>query len=522
MTNQNGIFRTTIATGVAVIAMCICASARAANVVPRGTSSSASARPTVTRTNQASARMPTLTANITRQNNTTTDGASDNTTTTDDTASDATDTATTLPATDTTTPVVIVDKTSQFDAALGNATAGGADTSADERAEMIRRQRAALDAADATDASSSSVARATASGKMACDTDLRACMAEKCGSDFSKCSGDTDTLWGDKMDACRRKITTCTSAMYAKFAPEIRADRDMNARLASYNKIIDCGNRYNECIVEQCGVTYSKCLGKSAGDTAISACAQIARDCTTADNGLASRTMNVFATLRQGAEVQVKSDEQRLYALRDQMSTMCRRLGAMFDERSLTCVYTVNFWAGDNQETPFASKKVYAGDTFDCTQNWFGIDVTTFKENAYRLTREQTSATSSLMGSGVGMAVGAVTSGAINRAIDRHKADRALKQAEDEHQKNYGDDESDKKDEATEDTEEKDQKTQTTDTDKAETPTTDDKKADTSSDGGNEQNNNQNTDKTDNADSGDSGGSEQATDQGSDNNESEK
>ena len=441
MINQNGIFKTMIVTSVTAIAICMCASARAANVVPRGTSSSVSARPTITRTNQASARMPTLTANITRQNNTTTDGASDNTITTDDTASDATDTATTLPATDTTTPVVIVDKTSQFDAALGNATAGGADTSADERAEMIQRQRAALDAADAIGASSS-VARTTTSGKMACDTDLRTCMAEKCGSDFSKCSGDTDTLWGGKMDACRRKITTCTSAMYAKFAPEIRADRDMNARLSSYNKIIDCGNRYNECIVDQCGITYSKCLGKSAGDMAISACAQIARDCTTADNGLASRTMNVFATLRQGAEVQVKSDEQRLYALRDQMSTMCRRLGAMFDERSLTCVYTVNFWAGDNQETPFASKKVYAGDTFDCTQNWFGIDVTTFKENAYRLTREQTSATSSLMGSGIGTAVGAVTSGAINRAVDRHKADRALKQAEDEHQKNYGNDKS--------------------------------------------------------------------------------
>ncbi len=516
MTNQNGIFRTTIATGVAVIAMCICASARAANVVPRGTSSSASARPTVTRTNQASARMPTLTANITRQDNTTTDTASDNDTATDN---DATDTATTLPATDTTTPVVIMDKTSQFDAALGNANAGGADTSADERAEMIRRQRAALDAADATDASSSSVARATASGKMACDTDLRACMAEKCGSDFSKCSGDTDTLWGDKMDACRRKITTCTSAMYAKFAPEIRADRDMNARLASYNKIIDCGNRYNECIVEQCGVTYSKCLGKSAGDTAISACAQIARDCTTADNGLASRTMNVFATLRQGAEVQVKSDEQRLYALRDQMSTMCRRLGAMFDERSLTCVYTVNFWAGENQETPYASKKAYAGSSFDCTQNWFGIDVTTFKENAYRLTREQTSATSSLMGSGVGMAVGAVTSGAINRAIDRHKADRALKQAEDEHQKNYGDDESDKKDNATEATEEQDKEKQTPDATPTENPS---KTGSTQTDGPDKQgNDNNNADGPDASNDDNNGGSDGDT-PGSNNSESDE
>lgn len=428
MTNKNGILKTNIIYSVAVLALCVCASARAANVVPRGTSSSVAARPTVAR------RMPTLAAHL---------GTSSTTSTTADTTTTTTPTPTTTPddpVSQTPEPVAIIDKTSQFDSALGTGATSSVDASANDRAELIRAQRAALDAADATN----TVATATTTGRSGCDTDLRACMAEKCGSDFTKCSGDTDTLWGDKMDACRRKITTCTSAMYAKFAPEIRADRDMNARLASYNTIIDCGNRYNKCIVEQCGTTYSKCLGKSAGDTAISACASIARECTTADSGLASRTMNVFATLRQGAEAQVKSDEQRLYALRDQMSAMCRRLGAMFDERSLTCVYTVNFWAGENPETPFASKKLYAGDTFDCTQNWFGIDVTTFKENAYRLTREQTSATSSLMGSGVGMAVGAVTSGAVNRAIDRHKADRALNQAQDDYDKDYGDGDKDK------------------------------------------------------------------------------
>lgn len=422
MTNKNGILKTNIIYSVAVMALCVCASARAANVVPRGTSSSVAARPTVAR------RMPTLAAHLGTPSTTST---TTDTTTTDDQPTTTPDD----PVSQTPEPVAIIDKTSQFDSALGTGATSSVDTSANDRAELIRAQRAVLDAADATN----TVATATTTGRSGCDTDLRACMAEKCGSDFTKCSGDTDTLWGDKMDACRRKITTCTSAMYAKFAPEIRADRDMNARLASYNTIIDCGNRYNKCIVEQCGTTYSKCLGKSAGDTAISACASIARECTTADSGLASRTMNVFATLRQGAEAQVKSDEQRLYALRDQMSAMCRRLGAMFDERSLTCVYTVNFWAGENPETPFASKKLYAGDTFDCTQNWFGIDVTTFKENAYRLTREQTSATSSLMGSGVGMAVGAVTSGAVNRAIDRHKADRALNQAQDDYDKDYGD-----------------------------------------------------------------------------------
>ena len=104
-------------------------------------------------------------------------------------------------------------------------------------------------------------------------------------------------------------------------------------------------------------------------------------------------------------------------------------LGAMFDERTLDCVYTVNFYAG-NSSSPYASKKAYAGSDFDCNPNWFGIDVTTFMENAYRLTRSETSATSSVLGSGLGLGIGAITSGAISRAIETQKAEKALEEAE--------------------------------------------------------------------------------------------
>ena len=112
------------------------------------------------------------------------------------------------------------------------------------------------------------------------------------------------------------------------------------------------------------------------------------------------------------------------------MASQCRMLGAMFDERSLDCVFTVNFFAGDN--TLYASKKLYAGSVFDCTQDWFGLDITTFKENAYRLTRDQKTATAAMLGAGLGTAVGTITSGALDRAIDRHKAEKALDKAEDE------------------------------------------------------------------------------------------
>lgn len=329
--------------------------------------------------------------------------------------------------------VIIEDATDLFTSALGD-TGGNDinnDASATSLAEQIRLQRAALDAASAISAASSKSKNAVQSNANTCDKNLRACMQEKCGKNFTNCSGDTDMTWGDKMDTCRR-TTECTGREYQLFAAEIKADRDANAELAEYDAIIECGNNYNNCIIEQCGATFSKCLGKTAGDAAISKCKQIATKCTQQDNGLASRMLNVFGTLRQDAEVQIRADEQRLYELRDKMRSQCEMLGAMFDERTFDCVYTINFFAA-NSSTPYASKKAYAGSSFDCTQNWFGVDVVTFKENAYRYAREQSSATSAMLGSGIGIAGGAITSGAIDRAIDRHKAEKALKDAQKQH-----------------------------------------------------------------------------------------
>lgn len=316
----------------------------------------------------------------------------------------------------------IEDKTSQFDDIFSETTTG--DTGDNTLAEQIRAQRAALDAADATNTAT----KAISGGANACDSGLRACMKKKCGDDFSKCAGDGDTIWGDKMESCKRDLP-CTGHEFQLLSAEIKGDRDINAQLSLYNSIVDCGNKYNDCIITECGTTFTKCLGKSAGDKAISACAKIAKSCTEQDSGLAARAMEAFGALRENAEIMVKRDEERLYELRDKMGETCQRLGAMFDERTLDCVYTVNFYGGEDS-TLYASKKRYAGSTFDCTPNWFGIDVTTFMENAMRLTREQTAASSAMLGSGLGMAAGAVTSGAIDRAVDRGKAEKSLKKEE--------------------------------------------------------------------------------------------
>jgi hypothetical protein len=212
------------------------------------------------------------------------------------------------------------------------------------------------------------------------------------------------------------------------FTNEIKADRDLNVQLQSYTSVIECGNQYNSCIQNECGPTFNKCLGKTAQDRAIKACEKIAKNCTEQDSGLSQRVGNVIGILRVNAEKDVKTDEQRLYDIRDLMRSNCQKFGAMFDERSFDCVYTVNFFTGANQQYPTASRKRYAGDTFICMQEWFGTNATTFKENAYRETRSQTAASSAMLGSGVGTAAGLITSGAINRALDTQKAKKELKE----------------------------------------------------------------------------------------------
>ena len=324
----------------------------------------------------------------------------------------------------------ITNKSNQFDNLISSSASSS--SSDDTLAQQIREQRAAIAAQEATQDAAASLQKVL-SGKNACDTGLRKCMSDEkvCGKDFTKCATDGDTDFGNKLNKCRRE-TNCTGEEFKLFTTEIKADRDTNVELASYNAVIDCGNEYMNCIANECGMTFNKCLGKSASDKAMNNCKSIATKCKEQDSGLPARFGTVIGKLRETAEVDIKKDENRMYALRDLMKNACEKMGAMFDERSFDCVYTVKFFAGNEQKNPMASRKAYAGDMFTCNQEWFGVDVTTFKENAYRETRAQTAASSAMLGAGIGTTTGLIASGAMGRALDRQKAEKEVKKAEQE------------------------------------------------------------------------------------------
>ena len=330
------------------------------------------------------------------------------------------------------TELVISNKSNQFENAVYDIMESAVPDNS--FAEEIRRQRAALAASESKSATTGTQQRALASNSHSCDVGLRKCMSEICGKDFTKCATDGDTAFGDKLNRCRRNIE-CSTEEFSLFVTEIKADRDANVKLSSYNAVLECGNSYNACIMNECGTTYNKCLGKSGENSAIQKCSTVAKECREADSGLASRFGVAIGKLRENAEKDIKKDESRLYTLRDLMEKQCKSLGAAFDERSFDCVYTVNFFAGANQGSPIASRKAYAGDSFVCMQEWFGVNTTTYQENAYRETRSQTAASSAMLGSGLGMAAGAISSGAIDRAIATTKAENAESQEEKEQKK---------------------------------------------------------------------------------------
>ncbi len=323
-------------------------------------------------------------------------------------------------------PIIIENKTNQFNDVLSESGASSRDATVSNMAELIKKQRAAFEAKENAEFVQQEQQKALATGKNACDSGLRKCMSETCGANFTKCALDGDTIFGEKLNRCRRE-TTCTGEEFRLFTTEIKADRDFNVQMASFTSVLECGNSYNSCIQTECGATFNKCLGKTAADKAIKKCSAIAKNCTEQDSGLASRMGTVIGKLRENAEKDVKTDEARLYELRDLMRKQCEHLGAMFDERSFDCVYTINFFAGTNQSSPMASRKAYAGSSFVCNQEWFGINATTFKENAYRETRSQTAASSAMLGSGLGTATGLITSNAIGRALETQQAKKDYK-----------------------------------------------------------------------------------------------
>ena len=331
---------------------------------------------------------------------------------------------------------IIRNKSNQFEDALLSCKSTSSSSDDNELLKRIREQRAALENKENIEATAQQNKKNTKLLFNACDAGLRKCMMDDkvCGKDFTKCATDGDTDFGNKLNKCRRDIN-CTGEEFKLFTTEIKADRDMNMELKSYNAVIDCGNEYMNCIANECGMTFNKCLGKTAADKAINTCKSLATKCKEQDSGLASRFGTVIGKLRETAEIEVKQDEERMYKLRDLMKSACERMGAMFDERSFDCVYTVKFFAGKNQENPMASRKAYAGDMFTCNQEFFGIDVTTFKENAYRETRAQTGASSAFLGAGVGTAAGLIASGAMDRAIERQKAEKKVKAAKKEQEK---------------------------------------------------------------------------------------
>ncbi|MDR0967493.1 MAG: hypothetical protein LBL75_01525 [Rickettsiales bacterium] len=324
-----------------------------------------------------------------------------------------------------TTSVFAIDNSrfDRFNAVFGDAGGDAVGTDSGLK-DLITAQRAA---AGTTDISGDVGMTLKSGGYNSCDTDLRQCMKDKCGDNFIDCAGDDTTVWSSKIESCGA-TAKCSGAEMTMFAPEVLSDRDMAVKLAEFDHTKTCGVDYRDCMVRECGKTFDKCLGKNYGDAAIKACQGIADSCADVDTGFAARMMQVFADNRISAETRITKLDAALYDLRDSISKKCTGAGMLFDERAFDCVASVSLYSAEDGAT-MASQKLYAGDTFDCTENWFGVDITTYLENSLRRDRELTGAADAMMGAGLGSAAAAVTSGLmdnLSKLKAQTKAEEAL------------------------------------------------------------------------------------------------
>ncbi|MDR1697248.1 MAG: hypothetical protein LBR41_03475 [Rickettsiales bacterium] len=323
----------------------------------------------------------------------------------------------------------IPDRSSYFAdifAAARPASAGGPTSGAALR-DSVRAQRAAADIA--------ATGGAITSARSTCDADLRGCMIGLCGDDtYSKCWTDNSIEWNRKMTSCRAK-SKCTTAEFDIIAPEFILDRDQFSSDSSFTIRTTCNINHNNCILQNCGRELKDCQNEAGQNRALAAC-PISRECEMVDNGMVGRSRSLFAALRIDYNEEQFANRQRMRELVDIMRNECAAQKGSYDEEGMTCVYSVELAAnvyqnmvdrgrvdmGQANMVTLASRKLYAAAVYQCTEDWFGVDISTYMENAERRTANDRIAYNSALASGLAGAAGTVTNLASSGAYGQGSA----------------------------------------------------------------------------------------------------
>jgi hypothetical protein len=270
---------------------------------------------------------------------------------------------------------------------------------------------------DKADASESEFLRGVANASRSkCETELNTCVIGDCGSDLQKCNDDTDAIWSARFQKCRAK-TSCTGAEIGVYGDIIKEDIRVDAKISLMNLIISCNNEYSNCLQTQCATTdarsligggavvgFNGCVTQAKINSALNYCKPVYDRCRPYDSGIQARFTNMMATLRVEKEKRIAELQKELDVMLPQMRQLCRDSGASFDERSGNCVFTafLSVEAQGRRYTP-ASKMVMPGSQYQCTDQWFGVDVTQYLQNAIYSTIQQKSSVAALMGAGLGI-----------------------------------------------------------------------------------------------------------------------
>ncbi len=268
----------------------------------------------------------------------------------------------------------------------------------------------------------------TSSDFSVCYDSVDTCIKLECGTNYEKCETLSQTIFGDKLRACLTS-SGCGFDETSTVSTSINDDWAAAKKINRANRILDCGDKMGQCLINTCGAGLQNCLTGADGNMLVnSSCSSIINECESIDSGIATRHTQLLSSLRMNVERSAASLEFRMNELEKQMETECLSIGALFDRDNLKCVFSINFSVLDpktGSRVNAASKRFDAGIGLMCDEKTFGVDVSTYKNVASQRTIDQKSATGALLGSGVGMGVGALAGKFIGGGANFNTAETA-------------------------------------------------------------------------------------------------
>lgn len=238
---------------------------------------------------------------------------------------------------------------------------------------------------------------------VSCDETWRQCLqgSDVCGTNYILCTTLSPIEFSNRISVCPKKIGDCTVSNAT--VKEVINNKDDYMKVSKADSILECGETMSNCIMDICGKGFTKCA-KSIS-VAKTNCGYIADECSRVDPALWVRTATALNFAKGQMNAEITKIENRMAEIESELRAECSKNNFAFDSSKMQCIGVVDFNA---MGMVLQSKRMSAGSVGNCSDEFFGLDITTYRQNAANETIKQKTVSNTISGAMLGMGVGSL------------------------------------------------------------------------------------------------------------------